>query len=200
MKVELQCGDTISIPEGCKAILKDGSVVFVKEEEKEQEFKDGDILIDDRKFSEFPCKIIMIYKGTKSEEGCYECYIFRNLIGSLVINEGCCGSEFVKIRHASEEEKAELFAEMKVQGLRWNAEEKRVEKIRWRAKEGEEYSYVNSNIEVSSCRRPKAGEYKCDYEGNSYHSYNYFRTQEQTIEAAKRVKEALMKYHEEIGE
>ena len=114
MEVKLQCGDTIAIPEGCKAIVKDGSVVFEKEEDKE--FKDGDILIDDRKLSEFPCKIIMIYKGAKSEEGSYECYIFRNLMGSLVINEGCCGSKFVKIRPATEEEKAELFAEMKEQG------------------------------------------------------------------------------------
>lgn len=45
MKVELQCGDTIAIPEGCKATIKNGSVVFEKEEKKEQEFKDGDILI-----------------------------------------------------------------------------------------------------------------------------------------------------------
>ena len=38
MKVELQCGDTIAIPDGCKAIVKDGSVVF------EKEFEDGDVL------------------------------------------------------------------------------------------------------------------------------------------------------------
>ena len=45
MKVELQCGDTITTPEGCKAIVKDGSVVFEREEiEEVQEFKDGDVL------------------------------------------------------------------------------------------------------------------------------------------------------------
>nr|DAG98489.1 MAG TPA: JmjC domain, hydroxylase [Crassvirales sp.] len=43
MKVELQAGDKITIPEGCKAIINDGSVVF----EKEQGFKDGDIVISD---------------------------------------------------------------------------------------------------------------------------------------------------------
>ena len=199
MKVDFQCGDTITIPEGCKAIVKDGSVVFEKEE-KVQDFKDGDILIDDRKLSEFPCKIIMIYKGAKSEEGCYECYIFRNLIGSLVINEGCCSSEFVKIRPATEEEKAELFAEMKVQGLLWNAEEKRVEKIRWRAEEGKIYYYVNNEMYVSSTRSPKVGEHLYDYEGRSFLSYNYFRTIEQAKEAARRMKEVLIQYHEEIGE
>ena len=196
MKVDFQCGDTITIPEGCKAIVKDGSVVFEREKE-DKEFKDGDILIDDRKLSEFPCKIIMIYKGTKSEEGGYECYIFRNLIGSLVINEGCCSSEFVKIRPATEEEKAELFAEMKEQGLRWNAEEKRVEKIRWRANMNEYYyfvtpigtickSVVKNGLVLTSLER--------------YEFFNQFRTEEQAEEAAKRVKETLKKYHEEIGE
>ena len=193
MKVELQNGDRIQSPEGCKAIVKGGSVTFVKEEDKE--FKDGDILIDDRKLSEFPCKIIMIYKGAKSEGGCYECYIFRNLMGSLVINEGCCNSEFVKIRLATEEEKAEFFAEMKEQGLQWNAEEKRVEKIRWRAKEGEDYYYITGRGHVVG---DEEGGLPEDIE--RYEFGNYFRTREQAAEAAKRVRETLKKYCEEIGE
>jgi len=32
MKVELQCGDKITIPEGCKATIKDGNVVFERKE------------------------------------------------------------------------------------------------------------------------------------------------------------------------
>lgn len=32
MKVELQCGDSFTIPEGCKAIVKDGSVIIEKGE------------------------------------------------------------------------------------------------------------------------------------------------------------------------
>lgn len=194
MEIKLQCGDTITIPKDCKAIVKDGSVVFEREKE-DKEFKDGDILIDDRKFSEFPCKIIMIYKGTKSEEGGYECYIFRNLIGSLVINEGCCSSDFVKIRPATEEEKAELFAEMKVQGLKWNAEEKRVETIRWRAEKGYIYHRLTCYLRSTHERDDyQTWNKKC------HDSYNYFHTEEQTKEAARRVQETLKKYHEEIGE
>ena len=199
MKVELQCGDIITIPEGCKAIVKDGSVVFEKEE-KEQEFKDGDVLIDDFKSSKYPCKILMIYKGTKSKDGCYECYLHRTTGGSMVINSSCCNSPKVKVRHATEEEKQELFAKMKEQGLRWNAEEKRVEKIRWRAEERKIYYYVSNEMNVSSTCRPKKGEHLYDYEGNSYLSYNYFRTKEQAKEAARRIKEVLIQYHEEIGE
>lgn len=198
MKVDFQCGDSITIPEGCKAIVKDGSVVFEKEDKEEvQEFKDGDVLVsvvNGHRYDAF------IYENT-DEKGFHSYYVGIDVGGQLSFSESLsdrwCKDD---LSYATEEEKQLLFDKMKEKRLQWNAEEKRIEKIRWRAKEGEEYSYVNSNMEVSSSRRPKDGEYKCDYEGNSYHSYNYFRTQEQTIEAAKRVKEALFKYHEEIGE
>ena len=39
-----------------------------------------------------------------------------------------------------------------------------------------------------------------DIDTNRYGALNYFRTQEQTTEAAKRVKETLHNYHKEIGE
>lgn len=84
---------------------------------------------------------------------------------------------------------------MKEQGLRWNAEEKRVEKIRWRAKYGEKYFYVyNQGIVIVD----KECGYYIDESLNEFG--NYFRTEEQAVEAARRMKEVLRKYHEEIGE
>lgn len=44
MKVELQCGDTITIPEDCKAQINGNEVVIVKEE-KSKDFNRGDILV-----------------------------------------------------------------------------------------------------------------------------------------------------------
>ena len=198
MKVELQCGDTITIPEGCKAIVKDGSVVFEKEEKeekKEQEFKDGDVLVDDYKAQPFLCKIIMIYKGIKSEDGCYECYILRNSEGGLAINDNCCNTPRARVRSATEEEKEQLFDAMKERGLQWNAEAKRVENIRWRIKEGDKYHYIFSTLEVSDTIY-----YDSDVHRLRVENYNYFRTIEQAEEAARRMKETLRKYHEEIGE
>ena len=61
MEIKLQCGDTITILEGCKAIVKDGSVVFEKEEE--QEFKDGDVLT-----SLFDNKVVFIFKEDESKQ------------------------------------------------------------------------------------------------------------------------------------
>ena len=68
------------------------------------------------------------------------------------------------------------------------------------AEEGNIYYYVNNEMYVSSARSPKVGECLYDYEGRSFLSYNYFRSIEQAAEAAKRMKETLKKYHEEIGE
>lgn len=104
MKVELQIGDTITIPEGCKATIKGGSVVFEKEE-------------------------------------------------------------------------------------------KRVEKIRWRVEDGKKYYYVdNQGIVLMDTEDGH------DFDKYRYKFNNYFRTEEQTREAARRIKETLRKYHEEIGE
>ena len=193
MKVELQCGDTITIPDGCKAVVKDGSVVF----EKEQKFKDGDILVTATRESRHNA---FIYKGT-DKYGFHSYYVGIDLCSQLFICEHSSNRwDNANLDYATEEEKQLLFDKMKEQGLKWNADEKRVEKIRWRAEEGKIYFYVNNEMYVSSTRSPKEGESLYDYEGRSFLSYNYFRTKEQAEEAAKRVKETLRKYHEEIGE
>lgn len=198
MKVEIQCGDTITIPEGCKAIVKDGSVVFEKEEkEKVQDFKDGDIVILCGRTKKDRHPFIFKREDDGGRQKFYIGIDFWNVLRTF------CDDEYYDARqlhHATEEEKQLLFDKMKEQGLRWNAEEKRVEKIRWRAEERKIYYYVSNEMNVSSTCRPKKGEYLYDYEGNRYLSYNYFRTEEQAREAAKRVKDTLMKFHEEIGE
>ena len=177
MKVELQCGDTIAIPDGCKAIVKDGSVVFGKE------FEDGDVLCS-------------AYSGTmvifKEKEKDGSRYFYSHYNTDRSSNKGWNSAAF---RHATEEEKKQLFDKMKEQDLRWNAEEKRVEKLLWRADAGEEYYFINSSlkvIKIEECWSVLCSEH--------YSANNYFRTKEQAEEAAKRVKETLRNYHEEIGE
>lgn len=182
MKVELQCGDSITIPKGCKAIVKDGSVEIEKEEKEEvQEFKDGDVLhsVHDG--------IMVIFEKYSTY------YSFTSHYSTL----DSVGLDWAvkSFRHATKEEKAELFDKMKEQGLQWNAEEKRVETIRWRAKGKEIYYYVGSNMEVYTFS-PSTSE----DEEDDFKSYNYFRIKEQAEEAARRMKEVLFQYHEEMGE
>ncbi len=175
MKIELQCGDTIAIPEGCKAIVKDGSVVF----EREQKFKDGDVLCSEN-------GIMVIFKEKEEDDSTY-------FYSHYSTDSSCIGCWFSSaFRHATEEEKQLLFGKMKEQGLR---EEKRVEKIRWRAEKGKDYYFVYPDLTVIN-----ANELGYDLATNRYKALNYFRTEEQAQQAAERVKETLRKYHEEIGE
>ena len=174
MKVELQSGDAIAIPEGCKAVVKDGIVTI------EKDFENGDVLhsvYDD---------LMLIYKESSSSER------FSSHFNTA--HNYDFGWNIRAFRHATEEEKQLLFAKMKEQGLKWNAEEKRVEKIRWRAEKGEAY-----------CRMGLGGGVLHEIDGRIeadnvfYDTLNYFHTEEQAREAAKRVKEVLRKYHEEVG-
>lgn len=183
MKIELQAGDTITIPEGCKAQINGNEVVVEKEgkeEAKTQEFKDGDILTS-------KMGTVLVFK---EDYGCGQFMSHYNTANFP--NSYWFTSSF---HNATEEEKQQLFDKMKEQGLRWNAEEKRVEKIRWRAKEGEDYYYITGRGHVVG---DEEGGLPEDIE--RYEFGNYFCTQEQAEEAAKRVKEVLRKYHEEIGE
>lgn len=205
MKVELQCGDTITIPEGCKATIKDGSVVFEKEEQteekkEEQEFKDGDVLT-----SLFDNKVIFIFKEDElrqkdNSNGYYVCHIYVSSSIGYTIDVPTKDSLFFcghkkDVRLATEKEKQFLFNKMKEQGLQWNAEEKRVEKIRWRAGIDEKYFSFDSALRVQQFIEDND---TCD--NAFYDALNYFRTKEQNEEAARRVKETLRKYHEDIGE
>ncbi len=191
MKVELQAGDSITIPEGCKAIIKEGKVVF----EKVQDFKDGDVLTILRNN-----KAVFIFREDEVKQKNNENDYYVGYTASYCIDVPTKGSPFFyghkkDVRFATEEEKQFLFNKMKEKGLRWNAEEKKVEKIRWRAKEfGEYYRIVlKGEVFLESDRRLNKDEV-------FYDTLNYFRTEEYAKEAGKRVKETLKKFHEEIGE
>ena len=193
MEVTLRAGDSLNIPEGCKAVIKDNVVVFEKEEKEEvQEFKDGDVLVtvvNGKRHNAF------IYKGS-DVLGFHLFYAGINADGNLLINDssnGRWGNEILS--YATEEEKQLLFDKIKEQGLKWNAEEKRVEKIRWRAKEGEDYYFIDIDLTVKSIDDTYS-----TFDNKLWNTLNYFHTKEQTAEAAKHVREALRQYHEEIGE
>lgn len=188
MEVKFNAGDMCVIPDGCKATIKDGVVIF----EKEEKFKDGDILVsfvNGERYNAF------IYKGT-DKNGFHSYYVGVDVCKLLSIstspsNRWC----YSNLSYATEEEKQLLFDKMKEQDLRWNAEEKRVEKLLWRADAGEEYYFINSSLKVMKIE--ECWSILCS---EHYSASNYFHTKEQAEEAAKRVKETLRKYHEEIGE
>lgn len=185
MKVELQCGDTIAIPDGCKAIVNGNEVVIEKEE---KEFKRGDVIVSKKN------EILLV------DVHCFEKRILRSFVhiqqdGTLFNSYYSLWNELHTWRIATDEEKQLLFDKMKERGWQWNAEEKRVEKIRWKAGYGKEYYYVGNQGILMEDK-----EHGDCVDKNRYKFNNYFRTSKQAEEAARRMKETLRKYHEEIGE
>lgn len=192
MEIKFTQGDSVAIPEGCTAEIRDGIITFSPQQEPEQNFKDGDVLIDDFKSStRYPHKIIFIYKGKRTLEN-YDSYIHRSLSGSLIFNDSCCGLDRCKVRLATEEEKQELFDLMKEQGLYWNVEEKRVEKIRYRAKKYDTYWYIDSR-----CSAQYTTEDEMNVDNELYESGNYFRTKEDAERFLEILKESLRKFHQD---
>ena len=176
MEILLKQGDRLPIPEGCKAVIENNLVLI---EKKEPEFKDGDVLHSI--FSE----TMAIFKEF------YSCKGFRSHYNTQE-HLGDSGWSVDAFRLATEEEKQELFDAMAEKGLKWNAEEKRVEKIRWRAEKGEIYYFVGANGNISR--------YHEDDDENDktlWRIYNYFQDYKQAEKVAEVVKEALRKFHKE---
>lgn len=193
MNIQFTQGDTVAIPAGCTATIKDGVITFSPQQEPKQDFKDGDILIDDVKPNyDDTHKIMMIYKGSKDFVGAYRCYIHRDLSGILIKDGSCCNTDNCKIRLATEEEKQELFDLMKEKGLYWNAEEKRVEKVRWRAEKNETYFTIFGDLSISDAK-----DFDREIDNRHHNLGNYFRTREQALAAAEAIKETLRKFHKE---
>ena len=188
MEILLKQGDRLPIPEGCKAVIE-GDVVLI--EKKETEFNDGDIVSVTDYWGDTDI-LILKYRDDRGFN-----YYYIALSSSENLVQKSSDEEYwgnITPVLATEEEKQLLFAKMKEQGLRWNAEEKRVEKIRWRAKEGEDYYYITGRGHVVG---DEEGDLPEDIE--RYEFGNYFRTREQAEKAAEVVKEALRKFHKENG-
>lgn len=174
MEIKFKKGDSVIIPEGCKAVINNGMVVF----ERIVPFKTGDILISrDKgvtlifdKMLDADSFIDIYYLGVLP----YRCFVLENF------------------RLATEEEKQLFFDKMKEKGLRWNAEEKKVEEIKWQPQNGERYFFVNAYCETSSiiCLENYIDEIL-------EKTYNQFHTKELAEKAAEAVRETLRRFHEE---
>lgn len=181
MEIVLKQGDRLPVPEGCKAVVE-GNVVLIEREG--QEFKDGDIIAKN--------KAVAILKGGFNN-GMFRDYACLNFDGKVLISNDTEWSTNPAGWHiATEEERQLLFDKMAEQGLRWNAEEKRVEKIRWRANDKRAYYCIRDQggIMVNYEAGFPADEDKWEFG-------NYFRTSEQAEKATKAVRETLKKFHEE---
>lgn len=174
MEIKLNAGDKITIPTGCKATIEDNLIVIEeKKEEKQEEFKDGDILHSNI------TDTIVIFKNYANSDN----LTFNSYYNNENTADHSWGTHCFYL--ATEEEKQAFFDELNARGLRWNAETKTMERIRRRAKEGETFLFINNYGEV--CETTEAGVLTDD---EYYNLGNYYLPEErdQAKEDAKAVK------------
>jgi len=174
MEIKFKKGDSVIIPEGCKAVINNGMVVF----ERIFPFKTGDILISRDK------GVTLIFDKMLDADSFIDIYYLGVLPYRSFVLEN--------FRLATEEEKQLFFDKMKEKGLRWNAEEKKVEEIKWQPQNGERYFFVNAYCETGSiiCLENYIDELL-------EKACNQLRTKELAEKAAEAVRETLRRFHEE---
>jgi hypothetical protein len=186
MKVILKNNGARKVYENCEIEIKENEIIVTRK------FKDGDFIINRED------GFMAIFKEKGAGGFLYD-YAFLNFGEDVTISNIAFSGFLEDFQPATEEEKQMMHDALKKQGLQWNAEEKRVEKrvekIRWRAKKGGDYHFLTSYL--TTITTSEVGDYT---DTSRYDALNYFRTKKQVEEAAKRVKETLRKYHEEIGE
>lgn len=185
MEIKLSNGDRLTVPYGYKATVNGSEIVIEKEK---QEFKDGDILT-----SIYDDMVTIIFKCYHNDGSGRGMSYFNTETNPVKGFENKCW-DMDSFRHATAEERQYLFDKMKERGLHWDAEMKRVEKIRWRAKEGGKYwtLSLSSFLEILEAR-----EDDLDCDQDSWECGNYFKTKEQAERAAEVIKETLRMFHEE---
>ena len=140
MELKLNSGDTITIPDGCKAVIKDKIITIEKEV---QEFKDGDFVVS----NDLGVKILMIYKS-KKERYCANCHanVCIGLCENYVSYNDRCVCDDARI--ATEEEKQFLLDALHADGKDWDADKKQIVDYKCKPKIGDAYYYIDCFLDV----------------------------------------------------
>lgn len=185
MEVKLNCGDKITIPEGCKAKIEDGIITV---DGCTPTYQDGDIIHCETSFDCGAHEWIAIVHRQELEYlinthvTLFIKSLFENEIGRLHIPD--CQNVEHDIRLATEEEKQILFDELEKKEYAWNAKEKKIEKLLPRVKKGHTY-FVLDEYQYIVCMTDSR-----DHISNDYHlSGNYFTTQKEAEEYADKIRE-----------
>ena len=140
MELKLNSGDVITIPDDCKAVIKD-KVITV--EKAVQEFKDGDFVVS----NDLGVKILMIYKS-KKERYCANCHanVCIGLYENYVSYNDRCTCDDARI--ATEEEKQFLLDALHADGKDWDADKKQIVDYRCKPKIGDNYYYIDCFLDI----------------------------------------------------
>ena len=128
MKLELQCGDRIAIPTGCKATVSEGYVLF----ERKETYKKGD----------FVYAVGCVFILSKVAGGELHFDVGVNLISNKVGFESDFGIE-ENFRYATEDEQRQTIEALRVIGKDWDFEKQEIVDWEWRPKIGDNYFIID---------------------------------------------------------
>ena len=140
MELKLNSGDVITIPDGCKAVIKDKIITVEKEV---QEFEDGD-------FCAFIGKHFFWFYIYKSENNYYSSFyhaFMRNDFEKPSYNNSCDAIR-LKTRLATEEEKQLLLDALHADGKDWDADNNQIVDYQCKPKIGDTYYYIDCFLDV----------------------------------------------------
>ena len=141
MELKLNSGDVITIPDDCKAVIKDKIITIEKEL---QEFEDGDFV----SLNNIGGKLLIIYKNKKGSSGIYYHVATYNVYYEyhvITYNDWCDCDE---ARIATEEEKQFLLDALHADGKDWDADKKQIVDYKWKPKIGDAYYYIDLFLDV----------------------------------------------------
>jgi hypothetical protein len=113
----------------------------------------------------------MIFKGYPKSNSHYANFFLNS--GSLYINSYLGYVLPKRFEIATKEQEKILFDALAKEGLKWNSIEKKIEKIRWRAKVGDDYWTIISSGDIESLT-----ETNNEFDALAWNYGNYFRTEE----------------------
>ena len=140
MELKLNSGDVITIPDDCKAVIKDKIITV---EKAVQEFKDGDFV----SLNDLGAKILMIYKSKKEwyHADCHVSVCIDRRKNYVSYND-CCVCDDARI--ATEEEKQFLLDALHSDGKDWDADNKQIVYYQCKPKIGDNYYYIDCFLDV----------------------------------------------------
>ena len=178
MELKLNSGDVITIPDDCKAVVKDKIITIEKEV---QEFNDGDFCTVKTSHGSW----IFIYKSKKDSDIAYHYALLVDGIG-LPLYDNCCVSPKDETSVSTKEEKQFLLDALHADGKDWDADNKRIVDYKWKPKIGETYYFIDCYIEVVD--NPWSDDY---WDNLDYNNGNCFKTKEEAQKYADKFIEIL---------
>lgn len=175
MEVKLESGDTITIPDGCRAVIKDKIITVEKEV---QEFEDGDFV----SLNNIGGKLLIIYNSKQGfSDVCFHAATYNGYYEKRVVyyDDWCVCYD---ARLATEEEKQFLLDAIHADGKDWDAVNKRIVEYKWRPKHGEPYYMINTLFNVLKCTWSSSG-----FDFDLLVNRNCFKTEEEAKAKANEI-------------